>query len=509
MLARQAPTPSEFALSSPPGTLGSDPPVSAAPPAAAGEPRARAGVARAVERVRSDPDRTAALADAWRALWTSRLVIWVGGVAAVLALGLKDRHTVFNPPGLTSGFGWLGDRLVAPAARWDSAWYLSIAQHGYEAARSRGAFLPLDPTLLGAPGGAASRAAFFPLYPALVGALGRLGMPLVLGGIAVSVGALAVALYGVHRLTTLEIVERSLARGAVDAPARETARMTVLLIAFFPMAFFLSAVYSESLYLALSVGVFWSARRGRFVIACALAGFAAATRSAGIVLLVPIVLLYLYGPRGDRPPDRPAPPAGWGLARRLRPRYRLRPDALAAALVPLGLAAYMGYMAASGGSATMPFHAQAVWGREFAGPLRTLWLGLVAAFDGVRQLASMQTAHRYFAAGHGNPYITAQHSITDVLFLLVAVVATVGVLRTLPFAYGAYVLVALAMPLSYPATREPLMSLPRFLVVLFPLFMWAGSRLAARPRVRAPVFALSTAGLLFFVAQFATWHWVA
>ncbi len=442
----------------------------------------------------------AAVADAWRALWTSRLVIWVGGVAAVLALGLKDRHTVFNPPGLTSGFGWLGDRLVAPAARWDSAWYLSIAQHGYQAAG--GAFLPVDPALVAAPGGAASRAAFFPLYPALVSALGWLGAPLVLGGIAISVGALAVALYGVHRLTTLEVLERSLGRGDAEAPARESARMTVLLIAFFPMAFFLSAVYSESLYLALSVGVFWSARRGRFVIACALAGLAAATRSAGIVLLVPIALLYLYGPRGDRPPDRPS-------ARRLWPRYRLRPDALAIGLVPLGLAAYMGYLAASGGDAMMPFHAQAVWGREFAGPLHTLWLGLVAAFDGVRQLASMQTAHKYFASGHGNPFITAQHSITDLLFLCLAVVATVGVLRTLPFAYGAYVLVALAMPLSYPASREPLMSLPRFLVVLFPLFMWAGARLAVRPRARVPVFAASTAGLLFFVAQFATWHWVA
>ena len=276
----------------------------------------------------------------------------------------------------------------------------------------------------------------------------------------------------------------------------------MLLIAFFPMAFFLSAVYSESLYLALSIGVFLAARRGRFAVACALAGLAAATRSAGIVLAVPIVLLYLYGPRGDRPPDRPS-------ARRLWPRYRLRRDALAIALVPLGLAAYMGYLAASGGDALMPFHAQAAWSREFAGPVHTLWLGAVAAFDGVRQLASMQTAHRYFTAGHGSPLITAQHSITDWVFLLVAIAAVVGVLRSLPLAYGAYVLAALAMPLSYPVSYEPLMSLPRFLAVLFPLFMWGGARLSARPRLRAPVFAVSAAALLFFVAQFATWHWVA
>jgi hypothetical protein len=187
----------------------------------------------------------------------------------------------------------------------------------------------------------------------------------------------------------------------------------------------------------------------------------------------------------------------------------VRRDAWALALVPLGLAAYMGYLAASGGDALMPFHAQAVWSRELAGPLRTLWLGTVAAFDGVRQLLSGQTAHKYFAAGHGNPLIAAEHNVVDWLFLVVAAVAIVGVLRTLPFAYGAYVLAALLLPLSYPVSYEPLMSLPRFLAVLFPLFMWAGARLAAAPRARAPVLAGSTVCLLFFVAQFATWHWVA
>ena len=500
-------------MSSPSPTLASDTAergvpatggAAGAPPA--GEP---GGAPGRLARWRSDPARMAALHDAWRALWTSRLVVWLGGVGAVLIFGLRNRTTVFNPPGATSGFGWLGDRLAAPAARWDSAWYLTIARHGYQTSLHVVSY-PWNLAILHrgatttAGMAASSSAAFFPLYPALVGALGLVGTPLVLGGILISLGAFAVALYSVHRLTTLEILERAAAGGDAGgaAGARESARLTVLLLAFFPMAFFLSAVYSESLYLVLSVGVFWSARRGRFVIACALAGLAAATRSAGIVLLVPIVLLYLYGPRADRPPDRPA-------AGRLRPRYRPRADALAVVLVPLGLAAYMGYLAARGGDPMLPFHAQAVWSREFAGPVHTLWLGAVAAFDGARQLVSMQTAHKYFTAGHGSPLISAQHNISDLLFLLVAVVATVGVLRTLPLAYGAYVLAALAMPLSYPVSYEPLMSLPRFLVVLFPLFMWGGGALASRPRARIPVFAISTALLVFFVAQFATWHWVA
>jgi hypothetical protein len=85
----------------------------------------------------------------------------------------------------------------------------------------------------------------------------------------------------------------------------------------------------------------------------------------------------------------------------------------------------------------------------------------------------------------------------------------VGVIRVLPLAYGAYVLAALAVPLSYPASPEPLMSLPRYLVVLFPLSIWLASWLAARPRARLPVLAASAVLMAIFVAEFATWHWVA
>ena len=87
--------------------------------------------------------------------------------------------------------------------------------------------------------------------------------------------------------------------------------------------------------------------------------------------------------------------------------------------------------------------------------------------------------------------------------------AIVGVLRTLPFAYGAYVIVALAMPLSYPVAAQPLMSLPRFELVLFPLQMWFAGWLAARPRARAPAIVMSALLLVLFTAAFATWHWVA
>ncbi|HTA06691.1 MAG TPA: mannosyltransferase family protein [Solirubrobacteraceae bacterium] len=438
--------------------------------------RGPGGVARLATALRSlDPAQAQAVRDSWRALWSSRLLVWGAGVLTLLTYGFGPVRHAFNPPGLTRGLGWLGDLLAAPAARWDSSWYLVIAHYGYRP--DLGSFT-------------ASRDAFFPLYPLGLKGLGWIGMPLIVAGVLISLLALALALYGIHRLSTLEFGDAGVAR------------LAVLLTAFAPMAFFLSAVYSEALYLALSVGLFYAARHGRWAVVGVLAALAGATRSTGIVLLLPALILYLYGPREDRRPD-------FSPARRLAPRYRVRRDVLWLALAPVGLALYLGYLGLAGGDALAPFHAQDVWGRHFAGPYLGVWDGLQAAFEGARQLLSFQQAHAYFATGGESPFVASEHNLLLFAFLIAALVAIVGVLRTLPLAYGAYVVAALALPLSYPVTAQPLMSLPRFLLVLFPLTMWFASWLAARPRLQRPTLVGSGLLMAFFLAQFATWHWVA
>jgi Mannosyltransferase (PIG-V) len=438
-------------------------------------------------RLRADPARMAAVRDTWQALWSSRLVIWAVGIVAVATLGLGRVRHAFHPPHVTEGFGWLGDLLAAPAARWDSAWYLVIAHYGYRP--DLGVFT-------------ASRSAFFPLYPLGLRTVSELGVQPLLAGVLLSVAALALGLYGIHRLTTLELPR------LVRAPDRggEVARLAVLVTAFAPMALYFSAVYSESLYLALSVGVFWCARQGRWAWAGTLGALAGATRSAGVVLALPIAILYLYGPREDRAPDFPDPRTWW---RACAPRYRLRRDVLWLALLPVGVAAYLTYFALDGGSALLPFHAQQVWSRHFAGPYLGVWDGAQAAFEGARQLLSLHRTPVYFKAAGGSSFVSAGHNLMLFAFLLAAVPAVLGVLRRLPLAYGAYVLAALALPLSYPVTPQPLMSLPRFLVVLFPLSMWGAARLAARPRARTPALVASALLMSLFVVEFATWHWVA
>jgi len=463
-------------------------------------------------RLRADPARMAAVRDCWRALWISRLIVLAAGVGAVAVFGVGRARSAFDPAGVTSGFGWLGNLLVAPVARWDAVWYLVIAHYGYR------------PQL--AAFGTGSRAAFFPLYPLGVRALSELGAPPIAAGVAISLVALAAALYGIHRLSTLELGR--LHRGSLAHPGRsghgdDVARLAVLVTALAPMAFFFSAVYSESLYLALSVGLFWCARQGRWGWAGVLGALASATRSAGLVLVAPMMVLYLYGPREDRPPDF--------LRRRLRgeaeppgaqpdrpdlpmrpwwqPRYRVRRDVLWVVALPVGLGAYMAYLALAGGSALLPFHAQEAWNRHFAGPYVAVWDGARAAFDGARQLLSFQRTHVYFKVAGGDPLVDAGHNVMLFAFLLAAVPMVVGVLRRLPLAYGVYVLAALALPLSYPVAPQPLMSLPRFEVVLFPLAMWLGAWLAERPRARLPVLAAMALLMALFVGEFATWHWVA
>ena len=80
-------------------------------------------------------------------------------------------------------------------------------------------------------------------------------------------------------------------------------------------------------------------------------------------------------------------------------------------------AAYCAYLGLAGGDALAPFHAQDVWGRHFAGPYLGVWDGLQAAFEGARQLLSMQQAHVYFATGGESPFVAAGHNLLLLAFL--------------------------------------------------------------------------------------------
>ena len=365
-------------------------------------------------------------------LW-SRLALWAAAIFALLAF-VPNRHPNadrWDSPRLHElGYG------IDVWARWDSDWYLLIAQEGYSDSPS-------------------STPAFFPLYPGLVAALGRLlAGHYVLAGVLLSLAACAVAFVLLHRL-------------ALDLLGADGARRAVLYLAVFPTALFLGAVYSESLYLALALGSFLLAERGRFLGAGVVAGLALLTRPVGIALLPALAIL------------------AWRSSDRRRALLGVAAAVPLASVYPVLLGLWIGEPFA-------PLRAQeGIWERtlSWAGPFGGLWKGVAALAD-------------------ADPARTLTLNVQQLAFTVLFVGLAVLAWRRFGAPYGLFALVSLAIPLSFPAERFPLLSMSRFGLVVFPLVL-ALAALGARRRLHEAIVAVSALLLGVAVVQWALWQWVA
>jgi len=399
----------------------------------------------------------------WRAFWGSRLVVFLAGVVAVAQVGNQSVGAIYDPDRLTAPFGYFGNLLVSPFARWDSEWYLAVAKWGYGPQTSGVALNP--------PGGL-PRMNFFPLYPLLIRIGGFVLRSDLVAGILISLVAFGIALALLYRLVALDFTQ-------------EVAEVTVLLVAFCPMAFFFSAIYTESLFLALSLGAIYLARRQRWVWAGVLGALAAATRVEGVLLVVPLAML------------------AWPQRRSLRWR------ALALALVPLGLLAYLSYLGIRYGEFTAPLRTQSLfWMHRRTWPFGAAWKGAKLAWDGLRQLIlGPQHVPTLVPLYTGGPSFSATQDIYNFLFLLLVAALFVYGLRRLPPAYSAYTLLSVAIPLSDPVVPSPLGSFPRYAMVAFPLFICA-AQVVVKRRWNTPAVAAGAVLMGLFTAEFATWLWV-
>jgi hypothetical protein len=141
-----------------------------------------------------------------------------------------------------------------------------------------------------------------------------------------------------------------------------------------------------------------------------------------------------------------------------------------------------------------------------------VWDGARAAWAGVEQLASGSNAHVYWTAvapADSTPLRTAAINLELFAFLALFVVLAVIAWREFGAPYGLFAALSLALPLSVPSSRWPLLSLPRFGLVVFPFFLalaWLGGRHA---RAHAAIVGCSAILLGVFVTQWALWNWVA
>ena len=372
-----------------------------------------------------------------------RVAVTLVALGSVSVIPQNDVSDVPGWPSPEPRAGW--SNAVTSLERWDALWFLRIADDGYEAADGS--------------------AAFFPLYPLAARAAGAGGHPLA-GATLVANAAALIALVVCYRLTRLEYDDA-------------TARRTVLLVALFPTSFFLLAPYSEALFLALALGCVLCARKRRWLAAGGLGALAAATRSIGIVLVPALVVEAVHQHVERRRSD--------GLRGR-RAAAALLVSVAGALLPAAGTLAYAAYWQVRAGDALVPVSEQANWQREFSIPLVTILDGTLAAF-------------RFLGVPNGG------YALLDWLVVVPVLVATAwACLRARPV-HAVYAALSIAVPLTFIFEARPFMSLPRFALVVWPLF-WGFSRLVARAPARELYAGCSALGLGVFLLLFVNWYWI-
>lgn len=361
----------------------------------------------------------------------TRVLVLLVGVVAVLIVGTK--------PAPVAEALW----RVAPTelgnllARWDTAFYYSIATTGYD----------WNPAVF-----SHQNVVFFPLFPLLMrwggAALG--GHPLA-AGLIVSLAAFVGGIAILARLVAFEMGD-------------EFVWPVILLISTFPYALFFSVVYTESLFLFLSVGAFYAMRRGALSIAAGCGLLAGLTRPNGMWLALALVWIALSS---DYTTDGSRPNAGVGRAW----------CALAAACAPLlGTLMYSSYLHLQFGDALAWAHGQAAWGFPLFGRASAQDVARLPGEAPVKVIEVVTWMGNFGA-------------------LLVAAVATIPVARRFGVAYAFWI----AVNIFPPVGAHLLMSLGRFVAVLFPVFFWLAVRI---PRGR-----LTTVGGVFLAGQLLLAWW--
>ncbi|MCX4983169.1 glycosyltransferase family 39 protein [Streptomyces sp. NBC_00572] len=246
---------------------------------------------------------------------THPTVLAVGGYAAARLIGLA----VLAIASAVTG----EDGLHRLKGRWDSVWYVRIAEngYGYQATLPNG---DVHPDL-----------AFFPLFPALERGLSTL-LPLdaATAGLLVSWTAGLAAAWGIHKC------------GEHAFGARAGVLLAVLW-GVYPTAFVQSMAYTETLFTALAAWSLYAVLRGRWILAGVLCAAAGLTRPTAVALIAALGITALVTLVRDK-------------------RLPLR-TVLGVLIAPLGWLAYIVYVGVRQGSATAYFEVQAAWGNSIDG----------------------------------------------------------------------------------------------------------------------------------------------
>jgi hypothetical protein len=278
---------------------------------------------------------------------------------------------------------------------WDSYWYLDIAQNGY---------VFNGPEKL-------SNIVFFPLYPQLIKVASFVfGGNYVIAGWIVSMIFLLLSLIYFVKLIK-------------EFHAEIKPQLPLMFLLIFPTAFFLNSIYTESLFLFLSIASFYYALKKNFVLAGIFGFFAAITRITGLLLFVPLI---------------------WEYYKNYKFQHIFNKKLLSIFLIPFGTFIFFIYHYVRFGDFLLFLKVESWWGRSFN-------------INGEHFLSS------------ANPAIS--NLIIDSCFVLFAFITTYFVFKKLRTSYGLYMLVTLLVALS----SGTFMSIGRYILVLFPIYILLAS----------------------------------
>jgi Gpi18-like mannosyltransferase len=317
---------------------------------------------------------------------------------------------------------------------WDSPHYIDIAKNWY-----------------GNEGEQRLLIVFFPLYPVLI-RLTTFNLEYInLSALVVSnVSSIFAAVY-LFKLAKIDFND-------------DVAKKAILYLSIFPTAYFLSAIYTEGLFLALVIASVYCARVEKWFLAGFLSLFAAVTRTAGLLLLPTLVVEYLH--QKEWKPKRVDANLFWPC------------------LVLVGFLIYLGINYQVTGNFF-----------TFVEIERTQWYQYINPLQGLDR--AWQWA---FSATFPDNITVGSAQIIFAIFGLLIVITSF--LLRFRLSYNVYMLLTWMLSVS----TAWWISIPRYVLAMFPMFILLGL-LARKRTLNYAIVAVFTAALCFFTMLFARGFW--
>ncbi len=287
--------------------------------------------------------------------------------------------------------------FLNPWAQYDGRAYLDIAKNGYNSEFLNGA----------------SNYGWYPLYPLLIRIFSFIGYDM-----AAFIISNVASFFAVVFLYLL----------LKDEFNTTVARKTILYILLFPTAYFMTMMYTESLFLLFSAGCFYFARKERWLEVGIFGFLASLTRMQGVILFIPMIYMY-FDKRGFsiRNADR---------------------NILCLFLIPLGLLTFLAYDYAITGDPFIQFYTQSKFGRHLSMP----WEGFASSLDAIIK---------------SNNGFVIFYNIYNISLAMIFLLLTLISYKTINKEYSIYVVLSLVLPLF----STTLQAISRFNLMLFPVFI--------------------------------------